>query len=401
MSSKNSVCIIGLGYVGLPLACLCASKGIKVYGFDVDSKKVGLINKGLSPIKDPHLEKEVKKSKGKILATTEEKIALDSANTVVVCVPTPIDQRNQPDLKPLTDSIESISRNLKKRQLILVESTIYPGTINGILKPLLEKSGLVAGKDFFLAHCPERIDPGNEKWNLEKIPRVLGGVSAKCTVEAKKFYKKILKSDILVLDSIEDVEAVKVFENTFRDVNIAFVNEMAKSFDKLGIDISEVVKGASTKPFGFMPFYPGPGVGGHCIKVDPYYLIARAKEVGFDHQFLSLAREINNSMPKYTVSIVEKCLEKTGNFQNPKIAVLGLAYKANVDDLRETPTLEIIKLLREKKFDLKIFDPFIAKFNSVSSVEEAIEKADCIVIATNHSIFLKKLSPKNLKKVCF
>src|SRR3989338_5178034 len=241
---KRAVCILGLGYVGLPLACLCAKRNFKVYGLDVNEKIVSAVNSGKSHIDDALLSKNVKALKGKIIATTDAKKAVSNADVVVVCVPTPVTENKLPDLKPLEKACRIIASNLHKNQLIIIESTIYPGTVREIVKPILENSGLIAEKDFYLAHCPERIDPGNKNWTLENIPRVLGGLSAKGTKLAEKFYKSILKSKILVLNSVEVAEAVKVVENTFRDVNIAFVNELAKSFDKLGIDVLEVIKGA-------------------------------------------------------------------------------------------------------------------------------------------------------------
>ncbi len=397
---KRPVCILGLGYVGLPLACLCAKRNLKVYGLDVNEEIVSAVNSGKSHIDDALLSKNVRALKGKILATTDAKKAISNADIAVVCVPTPIDSNKMPDLKPLESACNAISKHLHKGQLIIIESTIYPGTVREIVKPILEHSGLTAEKDFYLAHCPERIDPGNKKWILENIPRVLGGLSAEGTKRAEKFYRSILKSNVLVLSSVECAEAVKVVENTFRDVNIAFVNELAKSFDKLGIDVLEVIKGASTKPFGYMPFYPGPGVGGHCISVDPYYLIERAKQKGFEHEFLILARNINDSMAEYVVGLAESALAQTNKtLQNSNIALLGLAYKANVDDLRESPALRILQLLKQKGVNPKVFDPHIREKSNCTSLEDAIKNADCAIIATHHNEFLSALTAKKLKSL--
>ena len=393
----EKVVIIGLGYVGLPLACLSAKKGFKTTGLDISRKIVGATNAGKSHIKDKELEKNVKAVKGKLTATTDAS-AIKNADFVVVCVPTPVDEQHLPDLKPLESACRSVAANLSKGTVVIIESTIYPGTIEEIVKPILESSGLKSEKDFYLVHCPERIDPGNKKWHLENIPRVIGGLSDAGTKKAMKFYSKIISAQILPLKSVKESEAVKGAENTVRDINIAFVNELAKSFDKMGIDVLEVIRGASTKPFGYLPFYPGPGVGGHCIAVDPYYLIEKAKSKGFEHKFLKLARQINDSMADFVVEKVEAALTSTGkNFSNAKIAVLGVAYKANIDDSRESPSLKIISLLESKGTKPLIFDPYIAEKSNVPSLDVAIKNADVVVFATHHSVFLKQLTPAKLK----
>ena len=391
------ITIVGLGYVGLPLACLCAEKGFEVKGLDLNESIVRATNEGLSHIKDRVLEVKVKALKGKIAASTNPSVMKD-CETIIVCVPTPA-MGSEPDLRPLEKAIETVSGFLGKGTLVIVESTIYPGTIEEVVKPILEKgSNLKAGEDFFLAHCPERIDPGNEKFTIETIPRVLGALSKKGEERALEFYKKIIEAEVVALSSVKAAEAVKVVENSFRDVNIAFVNELAMSFEKMGIDISEVIKGASSKPFGFMPFYPGPGVGGHCIAQDPYYLIARAKKAGFDHTFLKLARSINESMPSYVVGLGEKALKGLGReVSGATIAVLGLAYKKDVDDTRKSPSLEIISLLEKMGAGVKSFDPFVNWENSVSSLEQALENADLVVLATAHTEFVKALTPEFLK----
>ncbi len=392
----DTICIIGLGYVGLPLACLCAEKGFRVKGLDLDKGIVESTNKGISHIKNKSLEAKVKKLKGKIEAFSEPN-CIKGSNIVIVCVPTPA-IGSKPDLNPLKRASSTIAKFLEKGQLVIVESTIYPGTVQEVVQPILEKTGLKAGTDFFLGHCPERIDPGNTVFSLEKIPRVLACLSEEGTGKAEKFYKSIINANILVLSSVKSAEAVKVVENTFRDINIAFVNELAKSFDKMEIDLKEVIKGASSKPFGFMPFYPGPGVGGHCIAQDPYYLIARAEEAGFQHSFLKLARSINESMPSYVSQLVEGALLKSGaKIKGAKVAVLGLSYKPDVDDTRKSPALEIIKLLEQKGCKINVFDPWVLEDGNVSSLEEALENVDAIVLATNHKIFIEKLKPSFLK----
>ena len=394
----DRVVIIGLGYVGLPLACLCALKGYKTYGLELDEPKIKKINQNISPIKDEFIQKTLKKIPGKIFATNDSKI-LQTAKIIIVCGPTPVNEHHEPDLSAIKKSCQTISENLQKNQLIIIESTIYPGTIEEIIKPVLEQSGLKCEKDFFLAHCPERIDPGNQKWVIENIPRVLGGLSETGAKKAKKFYESIISAKITQLNNARQAEAVKMIENTFRDINIAFVNELAKSFPLMGLDIKEVIEGAKTKPFGFMAFYPGPGVGGHCIGVDPYYLIAKARQKGFEHKFLSLAREINNSMPGYVVELAEKLVLQLGkNFIDSKISILGVAYKADVDDFRESPSLEVINMLKQKGAKPVVFDPFIPNQSNTQSIEDAVKAADIVLLLTKHKQFLEKLSPAFLKK---
>lgn len=394
----SSVCVVGLGYVGLPLACLCAAKGHQVSGFDIVKEKTDLISSGVSPIMDKALEKNLKtisESSNKINATTDPAV-IKNSEAVIICVPTPVHADKTPDLAPLKSAVETVSKNMRKGQLVVVESTIYPGTVEEILRPILEQhSGLKAGVDFSLAHCPERVDPGNKKWTLEKIPRVLGGLTENCANEAKKFYESIISAPTKILSSLKAAEAVKVVENTFRDVNIAFVNELAQSFDKAGIDIVEVIKGASTKPFSFLAHYPGCGVGGHCIPVDPYYLISKAEENGFKHTFLSLARQINNSMPSYTIGLLEGIAG--GSLQGAKVGVLGIAYKPNVDDVRESPAAEIINELKQKGAQVNAFDPNVPAKSTVKSIKSLLKSSDYIVLATAHKQFLK-ITAEQLKE---
>lgn len=392
----KKVCIIGLGYVGLPLACRCAEKGFEVIGFDVDKKKISLINSGISPINDPFLKKKLKKFKSRIKSSNNASV-ISEADTIIVCVPTPIDNNNIPDLRELKSAVKLVSMNLRKEQLILIESTVYPGTMEEVIEPILFLAGIVAGKDYYLAYCPERIDPGNKKWTVSTIPRVLAGKTDNCVKKAVNFYSSIIDAKIIPLKSFKEAEAVKITENCFRDINIAFINELAKSFDKLGIDIAEVIKGASSKPFGFMPFFPGPGVGGHCISIDPYYLIDRANSKGFDHRFLKLAREINDSMPYYILDLIEEGLKRTGKtFSDASIGILGVAYKKDVDDIRNSPALKVIEELNKKKSKIKIFDPLVKKLSNVKDVPALLSETDCLVLLTDHSQF-KKISLNKIK----
>ncbi len=398
MGVKGKIAVIGLGYVGLPLACLCAKKGFEVAGLELDREKVELVNSGQSPIKDSYVEENLPKVGGKISATPDAGQALKAAGIAIVCVPTPaVDDK--PDLSFVKLACKTLAPFISRGELVVIESTVYPGTTAEVLRPILERgSGLKAGKDFFLGHCPERIDPGNKKFSIENIPRVLACLSKEGSEKAKKFYESIVDAKIELLSSIESAEAVKVVENTFRDVNIAFVNELAKSFDRMGIDLSEVIKGASTKPFGYMPFYPGPGVGGHCIAQDPYYLIASAKKAGFEHSFLKLAREINESMPAYVVKLAEETLKELGiGVNGAKICLLGLSYKPGIDDTRESPALKIAELLKAKGAVLKMFDPFVANKSNASSLDEAVKGVDLVVLATHHKKLFKKLTATYLK----
>jgi UDP-N-acetyl-D-glucosamine dehydrogenase len=394
--NTKTICVIGLGYVGLPLACLCASKGYTTYGLDIDKEVVEKTNTGISHIDDEWIKANLPKAQGKLIATTDPSI-ISKSDIVLICVPTPVDKSLQPDLNAVTSATEAISKHLKKEHIIILESTVFPGTTDEVVKPILEKSGLKAGTDFVLAHCPERIDPGNKKWNVSNIPRVVGTVNKQKTKLVAEFYRSIIDAEITELSSIKAAEATKIMENTFRDINIAFINEMAMSFDNLGIDITEVVKGASTKPFAFMPHYPGCGVGGHCIPVDPYYLIERAKAAGFTHNFLSLAREINNSMPKYTISRLVDALNAIGkSIRGTKITVLGVAYKGGVEDDRESPSYKIIDELKKLGADLIIFDPYITSKSTVKTLDQALD-AEAIIIATNHPAF-RQITPDILVK---
>jgi len=394
----KSVTVVGLGYVGLPVACLCAIHGYEVFGVDTDKNKILSIEKGLCPIKDKSLEMNFKKIKDKIKVTTNFEEPISKSDIVIICVPTPIDEKHNPDLTALKSAINSVSKAMKENILVIIESTIFPGTTEEVVLPILEKSNL----KFYLAHCPERIDPGNKDFTIEIIPRVVGGIDKESSARAYEFYKKIINAPIMKLSSVKAAEATKIMENTFRDVNIAFINEMAMSFDKAGIDIMEVIEGAKTKPFGFKAHYPGTGVGGHCIPIDPYYLISKAKQVGFDHDFLILARKINESMPDYTIKLLEKELKNLNkSIENSKVGILGLAYKGDIDDTRESPALKVIEILKEKKAEIFVYDPYIKSKSNVKDLDELLEKSDYIVLVTNHKEFknmdLNQLKDKNIK----
>ncbi len=390
----KKVCIVGLGYVGLPLALLAVDKGYSVFGFDINEKHIQNLSQGEFQTSDVKVQKKYDESWKKIHFSSNESILIES-DVIIICVPTPVSKDKKPDLEFLKSATHSIRRNLRLGQLIIVESTIFPGTTEEIILPILVESGLQVGSDFWLTHCPERIDPGNVQYGVDNIHRVLGGITPPCAQKALEFYQNLLSAPVTALNCIKAVETTKIVENTFRDVNIALVNELAKSFDALGIDVLEVIKGASSKPFAYMPHFPGCGVGGHCIPVDPYYLIERSRQEGFDHKFLALAREINSSMPAYTVNLASKSLDKLG-INNGKIAVLGLAYKKNIEDIRESPALQIIKELEQKAMNFVVFDPFVPKYSTVTSINEALRKVDCVIIATDHTNFTT-LNPQTFK----
>ncbi|HSX24521.1 MAG TPA: nucleotide sugar dehydrogenase, partial [Candidatus Andersenbacteria bacterium] len=295
-----------------------------------------------------------------------------------------------------TSSLESILPHLKDGQLLSVESTINPGVMTEIVLPIIQKRSELY---IDIVHCPERVNPGDPKWSVRNIPRVIGGFTKEATRKGKEFYESILDAHVTEMHSVMEAEAVKILENTFRDINIAFVNEMAKSFDKLGIDIKNVIEGASTKPFAFMAHYPGNGVGGHCISVDPYYMIEAGKQAGFDHKFLQLARDINNSMPEFTVSLLDRAKEKLGLAEPITVAMLGLSYKKDIDDIRESPALEIRELLEQRSdVSLRVFDPHVIRLSTVDSLDAALTGAHIVMLSTNHTDLVTMLTPGNLKK---
>lgn len=391
------VSVIGLGYVGLPLACAIALKtNHTVVGYDKSTIKVDSIINKKCPIDDKQCESDLKTAKFGV--SSEEKI-IDNSDIYIVCVPTPVLNDYTPDLNPIKLSCQSISKFLKKGQIVVIESTINPGVCEEIVIPILEEnSGLKAGLDFDVAHCPERINPGDELWNVYNIPRNIGSTRIEITKKVADFYRSFITGEINEMPNLKTAEATKIIENTFRDINIAFVNELAKSFDILGIDLMSVIKGASNKPFAFMPHFPSCGVGGHCIPVDPYYLIERAKQSGFDHKFLKLAREINNSMPEYTVNQLSTALnyfEKS--IKGTDIGLLGLSYKANVGDLRESPSIKLQSLLIERGANLNVYDPYFPEMSNKNSLEELLDSSFAILIATNHNEF-KVIDSDLLKK---
>lgn len=394
-TSKKTVCIIGLGYVGLPLAVQCALKGYEVYGLENDTEKNALINSGKSPINEDFLIDNLAKVK---LVATNDPSVIKKSDIVIVCVPTPVDESYLPDLGPVKVAAATIAKNLNPGQLVVIESTINPGVCEEVVEPIFAEAGFKVGVDYEMAHSPERINPGDPKWNVTNIPRVVGSFTKKGLETAFTFYDDIIDAEIMAMDTIREAEAVKIVENSFRDINIAFVNELAKSFDRLDINITNVIKGASTKPYAFMPHFPSCGVGGHCIPVDPYYLIERAKASGFDHEFLKIARKVNNSMPEYTVELMQDALNtKKLPLNGTTVGLLGISYKANVADLRESPALQVIKHLKRHGAEVLVFDPHTTKHSTVSSIEELLEKSTAIILTTDHKEF-KQIDPKLFAK---
>jgi len=395
----QTVAIIGLGYVGLPLFCLIANTpGYRCFGVDIDNEKLDLIQSRKLTYNDELVKNFYQNHKYPLsLSTKAEEFVLES-EIIIICVPTPVDAESNPDFGPLISATKSIVPALKKGHLVIIESTIYPGSTEEIILPILEKSGLKGGMDFFVAHCPERIDPGNKKWNLRNIPRVCGALSPKGLKLTVDFYKSILEADVVPLSSLKAAEACKVIENSFRDINIAFVNELAMSFDKMGIDVLEVINGASTKPFAFIPHYPGTGVGGHCIPVDPYYLIKKAADLGFDHEFLKTARKINNLMPYYCVELLDELItESKSSTSQQTVGLMGIAFKKNIDDIRNSPYFIIKAKLDEKGYNVISFDPYVTSMSTVASLEELIQKSTFLILITDHKEF-QSISPQILKE---
>jgi UDP-N-acetyl-D-glucosamine dehydrogenase len=389
--------IIGLGYVGLPLIIAFEHSGFKVTGFDIDPEKIVLLNEGRSYIKHIPGEKiKTLKERGEFHATTDFTL-LKQMDCIIICVPTPLNRQREPDLSYVFNTTRTIAKSLRKGQLISLESTTYPGTTDEDMRAILEETGLKAGRDFYLAFSPEREDPNNKDFTTSTIPKVVGGYTAACLDLANALYSAIVQKTVPV-SSTKVAEATKLLENIYRAVNIALVNELKILFDRMGIDICEVIDAAKTKPFGFQAFYPGPGLGGHCIPIDPFYLTWKAREYDFHTRFIELAGEINTSMPYYVVEKVMYALNQRGkSIKSSKILVLGLAYKKDIDDTRESPSLKLIELLMQNGADVDYNDPYVPqtrkmrmydlKKSSVPVTEETLKKYDCVVIATDHSSY--------------
>ena len=400
-SKKAKVAVIGLGYVGLPTAVELAKAGFQVFGIDVKKEKADLVNKGKSYISDvssQELEKAVRENK---LVAFNNHQSLRKADIVLICVPTPLDKNKVPDVSYILSTTKEIAGFLRKGQLVILESSTYPGTTRDVILPQLEKGKLKAGKDFYLAFSPERVDPGNEEYKFKDIPRVVGGITRQCTQIAADFYRSFINAEVKPLSSPETAEMAKLLENTFRLVNISMINELALFCGKMGLDIWEVIEAAKTKPYGFMPFYPSPKVGGHCIPLDPFYLSYRAKEYNFWTRFIELAGEINEQMPHFVVTKMVSVLNHNKKPLNgSKILIWGVAYKKDIGDARESAALEIIPDLMRKGVSVDYFDPYIPKLEIkngrlkkpqiLRSIKYSLAKLrsyDLVLILTNHSDF--------------
>jgi UDP-N-acetyl-D-glucosamine dehydrogenase len=398
ISSKNAtVCVIGLGYVGVPLAVASAQAGFNVLGVDVDASKVDQINRGVCYVEDKYSEELLPSlvSSGKIKAYTKLSDAVPQSDVAIVCVPTPLRKDGDPDLSFLKSVAKSLSGQLTDYKLVVVESTSYPGTTEEVFRPLLEPGGKTAGKDFGLVYSPERIDYGNASFGVRSIPKVVGGVDAESTKLGAAFYTAILQAKVVAVSGPSVAEATKMLENVFRYVNIALVNELAVLHEKLGVDFIESIDAAATKPFGFMAHYPGPGVGGHCIPKDPFYLVYKAKKAGFPLRMVSAAEVLNNGMPKHTVDRLLKTLRKLKkNPRKVKVALWGLSYKGGVKDTRRSPSVDLLKIFQRSGVKVVPYDPFVEKikvgsvqYASAGSILDSAKGADAVVIATNHSAF--------------
>jgi UDP-N-acetyl-D-glucosamine dehydrogenase len=388
--------ILGLGYVGLPLAAAFGEAGFKVTGIDPDPRKVNSLNRGESYVQDVPSEQIAKHLKlGRLSATTDFS-AISDCDAVSICVPTPLRKTGDPDMSFILSATDELARYIHPGMIIVLESTTYPGTTREVLLPKLGKEkGLVVGKDFFLAFSPERVDPGREDWNTLNTPKVIGGITEDCSDVAAAWYSQALKT-VVKVSSAETAELSKLLENTFRMINIGLVNELAIMCERLGVDVWEVIDAAATKPFGFMKFTPGPGLGGHCIPIDPLYLSWKMKAFQYNARFIELAADINTNMPRYVVSRVSDAFNDRGVvLKGSKVLVLGAAYKPDIDDIRESPALDIIGLLQKKGAVVEYHDPHIPhlrthdniEMESVKDVMEAVQAADCVVIITNHSSY--------------
>ncbi|AXA35561.1 MAG: nucleotide sugar dehydrogenase [Candidatus Hydrogenedentota bacterium] len=390
--------VVGLGYVGLPLLVEMARSGFEAIGIDVDPKKVDAINAGKSYIEDvPEEDVRLHVTAGKLRATSDWDVVRD-LDAVSICVPTPLRKTKDPDISYIVSASDQIAPRLHKGQIIILESTTYPGTTDELLLPKFERPDFKVGHDFFLAFSPERVDPGNKKFTTRNTPKIIGGVTSECTRRCAEYYSKIFDT-VVPVSSSRCAEMVKLLENTFRSVNIGLVNEVAVMCDKLGLDVWEVIAAAATKPFGFMPFYPGPGLGGHCIPIDPHYLAWKLKTLNYTARFIELASEINGSMPHFVVDKVVRALNDDKKpVHGSKILILGVAYKPNVSDVRESPALDIIGLLTDLKATVSYHDPYVPELregdHSLTSVplnEANLKAADCVIIVTNHAALDYKL----------
>ena len=391
-AKKAHVVIIGQGYVGLPLAYELASSGLKVTGFEIQKDLVKKLNSGKSHIPDissRDLTAMVKS--GRYRATADPKI-MAHADCVCICVPTPLSKTKDPDVSYILSAVHIVAKHLHPQMLIVLESTTYPGTTEELVRPSLEEGGLKAGKDFYLAYSPERVDPGNPVYGTRNTPRIVGGTTRACSEVARAFYEQFI-DEVVVVTSTQAAEMVKLLENTFRSVNIGLVNEVALMCDRLKIDVWEIIDAAATKPFGFMRFYPGPGLGGHCIPIDPHYLSWKLRSLNYCARFIELAGDINSHMPEYVVERLARALnDQKKAIRSSRILVLGVAFKRNIDDVRESPSIDVIELLVRGGAKLSFHDPYVKKImldggvmSGIKLTDAVLKKADCTIILTDHS----------------
>jgi len=392
---KAKIAVIGLGYIGLPLAVEKAKAGFTVVGIERNKKRVDMVNQGKSYISDVisvELERIVREGK---LGATQDFEVISKMDVICICVPTPLTKNKEPDIQYIQGVTDKFIPYLRRGQLIILESTTYPGTTEEVILPRLQRRDLRVGEDFYLAYSPERIDPGNKEYRINNISTVVGRITKRCTHLSRILYEQVVKEKVYSLSSARAAEMEKLLENVFRNVNIALVNEMTLLYNRMGINIWEVIEAAKTKPYGFMPFYPGPGLGGHCIPIDPFYLAWKAKEYDINTRFIELAGEINDQMPYYVVERITRILNEHKRCLNgAKILILGITYKKDVADLRGSPALKIIKLLEKEEANIFYHDPYVSSFllqekqyNSVRLTDEFIEKTDIILIATDHSSY--------------
>ncbi len=408
-SKKAKIGIVGLGYVGLPLLMEFVEQGFTTVGFDVDDKKVDLLNKGQSYIKHIADARIATVVESKLFGATSDFSRIQEVDCILICVPTPLTRYREPDLSYIKNTSETLAKNLRKGQLIVLESSTFPGTTEEVMKPILEKSGLKGDVDFWVAFSPEREDPNNPKFNTRTIPKVVGANTEEARNLVSALYNQVIVKTIPVSSS-QAAEATKLLENIFRSVNIALVNEMKIILDRMGIDVWEVIEAAKTKPFGYMPFYPGPGLGGHCIPIDPFYLTWKAREYEMNTRFIELVGEINTSMPYWVISKLMDALNDRGkSLKGSKILVLGAAYKKDIDDPRESPSFKLMEILIDKGAEVDYNDPFIpelpsmrmydVKGKSVELTEENLAKYDCVLVSTDHSVYEFDFIVKHAKLV--
>lgn len=408
LSKTATLGVVGLGYVGLPLAVEKAKAGFKTIGFDIQESKVKMVNAGENYIGDVVNEDLKKIVKSGLLSATTDFSQVASADCVCICVPTPLDKHQQPDISYVKASAESIVPYMHKEMLIVLESTTYPGTTEELLKPILEESGLICGEDFYLAFSPERVDPGNLLYKTKNTPKVVGGITPKCTEVAAALYEAILEAPIHRVSSPAIAEMEKILENTYRNVNIGLVNELAMLCNKMGINFWEVVDAAKTKPYGFQAFYPGPGLGGHCIPLDPYYLSWKAREYGFHTSMIESSMMVNDRMPEYCAERASKILNRFKKAMNgARILVLGVAYKQDIADYRESPAIRVIEELEKEGAEVIYFDPYVSEYQEHGRIKrsepeltvELVESADLAIITTAHTNIDYSMVQKHAKVI--